>query len=639
MSEFKQENGYNRAANVSAKPLSGAVPGTGRVMDWSKGDLKSLFLAPAAKEPVTPKATVTAAKLDTATPDKQTPQQDKPHAVKAEAATIDDDKQPEQGAVEAVEPKQETPKVKQPIVVPPQFAPVVAAGVLSSNQRAMAHAKPEDMEPESNFEFQLGKGGEAGRRARHQLAELERHIENDSGSDRNNAADLAEQYLAEQQQRAFMQSMEYAVALDTVNNQIRELEIERDQTRERISILETRREEINAEIGAETTELEKDKERRGDLEDLKKTRDQNKEDEADLDSAYNRNEEIRKEFGKMQDATLKLDGKDVIMTVMEDGKPVKYRVGEDGQKQKLSDKEAGGIYDMNQMVLYKKTPDGQIKYVNMMGFEVSAEEKKRIDKALADADVKAEDVLPDRDKLIALQDAALEQADQEGVGDSALNKKMKKADESRSKLQEQAAKLGLSPEDIPKLEEHIKKIEEKIKDREEYIERLKAEGTKTDAEIKKEEKKLEILEAKLKESTDFRDRLQKGEFKNADEMKKAMPTYMREAYEANLENKKATAKQEVKAETSAPATIAAKATTEVSASPVAKVEATTDNTSRVNGSAAEPTVTASAKLGPPFAAAASGAPAAPTPEEPAPAPEMVAANQQQRNNLAGARLG
>ncbi len=633
MSELKQQSGYTRAS-ISAQALSGAVP----VIDLNKkGDLQKLF---ASKAPASfgDSPSAKAASLNDAAPRSNAQQQ---------AAKKDAPQQPEQSQnVEQQEPvrAQTTPDsnpdnkaqnnlqaAPQPaadnaasarfVFVPPQFAPVLSAGILSAlhNEKAIDIAEgPDGYKQGDEFKF----GSAAGRHQRRMMERIENDMEANRGEGRANSSTMLMQYAAEQQRQQFMRSTEYSVAMQTVDREIRQMHVERQAVQTRIAGLNDEIAQFDQKIETATIEVaqaEEVLEGHRTVNDLKK---ENKAAQDNVDDKQNRSTEILKSVNELHNASLKLEGKDIIITKMEDGKPVKYKIDENGQQQKT---EAGGIYEVQQMVFSKKDADGNIRYVGSGGNDVTPEQKAQIDKALQAAGVKAEDVIPSHEDVVKARAKAEADQDREGVNSSDINRAMNIEDETHERLQTEAAKWGLSEDDLKTLDTRIESMEKIIAAKKAEIARWKDEKVKSVEELEKEQKALDRLDKRLEESTKFKERLQNGEFKDAKEMEAAKPSYLKQRYEMELANKKAQEQKQTN-----------------SVDPTTKQ----DNTSRTNGSAAaayEGTAN-NGNISGQFQTAAANTTSETKPEAPAPAPsqdddmEYAAARQPAKPQAAGMTL-
>lgn len=630
MSVNKEQSGYTRAS-ISAQALGGAVP----VIDLNtKGGLQKLFASKSPGGPFADSPAAKAAALNEAAPRQSAPSQNQPQnqpqarqqaaaekeapepernepAPAAQAATDNDrdDKTPDNRQSAAM-----TAAASYRAFVPPAFAPILAAGELSAlhHEKAIDIAQgPDGYKQGDEFKF----GSAAGRQQRRIMERIENTMEAGREDGRTNSRDILMQYAAEQQRQQFMRSTEYAVAMQTVDRNIRELQLERETVTMRIADLQAKRADLTQKIEIATADVEKKEEEVADLEGVQRLQVQNQADKENLDNTYARVDQVYAKANELWDASLKIEGKDIIYTTVEDGKPVKYKVDENGQKQKT---EASGGYDHKDQIYSKKLADGSIKYVDINGQDVDKQTKDMIDARLAAAGVKPEDVLPDHDALTA-ETAKAEALAKEGKADSeGIIKAWNTAEDSGKALSDEAERLGLSKDDLTKLDNRIAGMKDYIANKKAEIEKWKQEGTKTDEELAKEQKSLDLIDKRLAESTKFKEQLQSKTFKDAAEMQDAMPSYLKPQYEENL----AQAKKN---------------------NPSATAAATADNTSRANGSAAASydgaSSPANGAISDKFqtAAAATGSAPAAAPEAPAPDNDMeyIAARQQPKAQAAG----
>lgn len=628
MSELKQQSGYTRAP-LSAQPLGGAIP----VIDPNKkGDLQKLFSTKAPSPFADSPAAKAAALNDTVNnpgPRNNAPQQTQQQATAkkdapqspeqaqaaeqqapayAQTAPIDNKQNNQQNNLQAHQPAAENAAAAPLTFVPPQFTPVLSAGVLSALHHDNAidtSQSPDGYKQGDEFKF----GTAAGRQQRRLMERIEDSMEANREEGRTDNRTLLMQYAAEQQRQQFMRSTEYAVAMNTVDREIRKLRTEREVVGARVDDLKEKVTEFDQKIETGEAEVAQDEADLKEHKDLNEIKKENQDDQDALDEKFDKSIEIMKDVDALHSASLKLDGKDVVITVMEDGKPTKYKVDENGQKQKM---ESGGIYSPDQWVFQKKDDAGNITYVGSDGRDVTPEQKAQIDKALKAAGVKAEDAIPSHDDVVKAREKAQEDLKREDASSSDINKAMNKEEASRAKLESEAKKLGLSQDDLATLDTGIASMEKEISDKKAQIERWKQEKTKTVEELKKEEDALGHIDKRLAESTKFKEQLQNGEFKNAKEMEAAMPGYLKSTHNLTLADRK----QQEQVQTQ-------------------------DNTSRANGSAAASYDGAanSGAISGKFQTAATNTPPEAAPQAPAPAPdndmEYVATRQQPKTQAAG----
>ncbi len=620
---IKEQSGYTRAS-ISAQALGGVVP----VIDLDKkGDLQRLF-ASKAPAPFTDTSSVKAASLNDTAPRNNAPQP----AQQQTAAQKDTPQQPEptqaaeqqepvrmpamadnspQNNIQAPQPPADAPSARFAFV-PPQFAPVLGAGVLSALQHDIAEG-PDGYKQGDEFKF----GSAAGRQQRRVMERIENNMEANREEGRTDDRTLMMQYAAEQQRQQFMRSTEYTVAMQTVDREIRKLEGQRDQVQTRITTLKNEVAEYDQKIESATAEVKKEETQVADLKGVQRLQVQNKIDEDALNNTYTKVDDIYAKANEMHSASLKIDGTNIIYTAVEDGKAVKYKVDENGQKQRTE----GGIFDLQDQIFSKKQTDGTIKYVDITGKPVDQKRKDLIDARLSAAGVKAEDVLPDHDAYKAETAKADELAQKHKVDSAGIIKAWKTLEESDKALKNEANRLGLSDNDLKTLDTRISSMEKSIADKNAQIELWKLEKTKTVEGLAKEQETLDRLNKLLAESTKFKEQLQNGTFKDAKEMEAAMPGYLKQQYEDNLAGNR-----------------------HMKDAPSATANA--DNTSRTNGSAAAAYEGAAnnSTISGKFQSAATNTTPEAAPEAPAPAPAMdddmeyVAARQQPKAQAAGMTL-
>lgn len=581
---------------------------------WPKGRLTELLSDARAGSPTT-KLADEAPKTKAA----DTKLQDKP-AVTAEARPEPASQEPQARKPTMPEP----PAAKNPVELKPSpvqlkqtFAPTIAAGVLTGMQRATAAKSPDDItQYRQGDEFKLGKGGYA---LQKRLAD-ERQEELDRQNNGNDADEVMEQYYAQQ---AFMQTVEFRAALETVNKTMRAQELQMGELRQQIDALDTRLGQQREELAGIEKEETAAVERHDGLVDLKDKRDEHAEDLKKEEEMYNRNDTLNQSANDMQQNTMKVVGKDVYLTVTENGQPVLYKIDESGNRQKVEAKDRPFFDPFQDNIYRKKTEDGKIQYVNGYGQPVPEEKKAQIDNALKASGLKPEEALADRDELIKARNEAEAKAEAEGVSTSDAYHQGKKVDESQKRLEVAAEKMKIPLDQLQNLETMIDAQGEELKEIRAKKEAIKADMSKTEQERALAQRQLEKIEQDYKQNQEFKTRLEKGEFENEGQMIKAMPAKLKGDYE---ENKELIAAQELERKNSASVKMA-----------TAPAATASDNTSRVNGSAAPPAVTASITLGPPFTAAATASPATPAAEPSTTAPEIVA--NQQKIQPVGARIG
>lgn len=594
--EIKEETGYHRAA-LPAQPLNGAMPKVAPLSaeksaeNWAKGNLTTVSKTsfdPATLKRELPELGVPQKTQEPPQPRSTAPQQD---AARNDRQTTQDISV----KTDPVQPVSAAPFTKAPLtLVPPKYTPIVAAGVLSTLHRDEAALNDPDG-PDSyrqGDEFKI-KASSIELRRRRELEE--RSLEADGPNDTRKKDDFLLRHMAEQQRQAFMQSLEYATALNTVNHTMRGQERAMDALRARIADLDTRYGQQKQDLHKIETKETTVTEERKDLVSLKETRDEHTADEENVERIHDSNVKTHQTAEQMRDAALHIEGDNVIMTVMEEGKSVKYSVGEDGVSQKLADGGAKPLFDSDTTIFSSKDAKGNIAYVNMYGHEVSTEQKTKIDKALQAQGVTAGDVLPDYGAFRKEHEAALAEAEDKSYGDLDLMDAQDKEEESRKRLESEAARMNIPMDKLQNLENMIDAKDQDLKKLLAEKQELLKDMGKTQEERNLAENDLKEIEAKYQKNKEFEERLKKGEFRNEQEMLDAMPEEMKEQYQANK--------------------------------PAQSPAVAAENTSRVNGSAAasmddmDGQITAGADKQPtsPFNSAASGI--ASKPETPAPKPD------------------
>lgn len=627
VSELKQQSGYTRASR-GAQALDGAVP----VIDLNKkGDLQKLFASkaptPFADSPSAKAAALSEAALRHNAPT-QKQQQPAPIAERPEQkepAPIASIQAANAHTIKSNDQQPPAPAANTATAIPPQFAPVMTAGALSAVHHEHAAAEPTVKTYTQGDEFKTGRLTDAAGVLRKTLGLTAYSNASDQEHTQKKENQILMQQAAEQQRQQFMRSTEYAVAMQTVDREIRKLEVARDQSHARVKELEVKSADLGEKIETGKAEVQQDEKRLGEHVELRTLNENLQQEEDNLISSYDLLDQIHAKRSEMQQASLKIEGKNIVYTVMEEGKPVKYLVDENGQKQKAG---AGKIYVMDQQIFARKQPDGTVGYVDLLGNNVSQKTKDMIDARLQAANVKAEDVMPDYDVYKEEQDKANAHARDAGVDSIGLNYAWNSVEECEAALKDHATKLGFPLEDLPKLNDNIKNMEDALAAKKAQIEKWETEKSKTDTELEKERQAIAKLETQLKQNRDFKENLQNGRFNNTEEMKAAMPKEIKVEYERKLAERKE--QEQNLTQNNAP----------VTATPPAQ-----ENTSRANGSAAAAyeadTANNGATISGKFQNAAANTVPEATPETPAPAPtpdddmEYTAPYQQPKAQAAG----
>lgn len=608
VSENKQEIGYQQAT-FKAQPLNGTMPKANALSaeNWARGDLRAAFKAPLSA----PKLTIAenqprAAGPDAAPANKSAPSTqanaptpangspaDNAAAQNAPSQQQDQDKPVTMNATAA----HATAKAANPLVIPPQFAPVMAAGLLSAQHNEKAEGPQDDFQnvfsiKSSNYHL----------RVRH--ARLEESYEHAGASTQKDETFMFEQALVEQH-KSFMRSIEYSAAMNTVDREIRKLEGERKQAYARKQQVEENIADTNENIETATAEVGALEQSKAELVELKEKKDEYDADVSLEKEMHQKSDEITQESFISAENTLKLVGKDVFITAEENGKTVNYKIDEQGQKTKVDDMPY--IDPINDKVYLKRNEDGTQELVNHFNAPLETEQKEIVEKALAASNTKADSVVSTH-----FGETARAQKILNGVAHEDIDQQTQKTNKSEKTLHENAEKIGFPIASLPMLDDSIDQLGADIAGKKAQIEEWRASNTKSAEELKIIEQNIARCEDQLKASAKFKEDLKNGTFKDTAEMEKAMPGFLKHSYRENLAQ-------------------AQDKTQQANASPEAS--------SRINGSAAEPSVKASTTLARPFAAAASGTAAkdvdAPAPAEPAPEDNMeYAAIRQQPKSMA-----
>lgn len=524
---------------------------------------------------------VTVAKAEPAEVAAEPPKAEPPASQKAERQQQND--RPGNDKPERTNDSANSPQFDpQPKVQP--LKPVgIAAGALSMYQRQQAQAqpqhdstnKPSAVDPSSAFKVGLAATGSAAsieRMNKRMLEEtIDGHIEADHEQD---AADL---YI---QQQIFMQSIEYRMALDSTNECIQRLERRAEELRPQIAETQERLDQMDAEIAQDQQKVEEKEDRIAGLEDAAAARDEHKENLRKEQEMWERNDALREEASKLQRNTVKIIGNDVYVTTTENGQTTLYKVDESGQKVKVEDKDRPFFDPFQDTYFRRQTADGKTEYINAYGMPVSQQEKDKIDNALKAAGVKPEDALADRDEFIRKQNEAREQAEREGVSDSDMWNHGKITDASKARMDAAADKMKIPQDRMDQLEEIIQSERNDLdKLRDDLKKKIDARNS-TAKELEAMKEELEQVEADMVEAHKFRRRLEKGEFSSEEEMLKAMPQGLKNAYE-----KQKSLEQKAKGPTAPADQSVPQASAQTTPQTVAKAEVPA-GTSRATGSAA-----------------------------------------------------
>lgn len=601
MSDFKQET----------SSFNAFIPKKWQDTGWSQGDLSNTLLRsarPGLKEPGL-KDGVAALGL------RGDELKTKP-ATLADAQSIpaaQDDRSPrakeDAPAVTQARPP-EPPQAAQPIIVnpamkssTPAFAPVLAAGALSAlmKDRAAAPdstAKKMDNNPSKAFQYGMVEDGSEAARARRYHNTTDEMIHQYDAADSNN--DFYYQYMMQQQ---FMQSQEYAIALETAGEYLSDCKNKMEAARLRLQEAEERVRQDREALenhDATTAQIQTEMQDRKDSVDaaIDAHGEHEEKKEATAEAQVVR-DELCSPLDQAKNNAIMISGKDTYITVNEGGKEVVYKVGENGPERIEGKRPPASEEDL----VFKKTgADGKTEYVDSKGQPVSQEKVDQINQATGKMD-------PDKpvlttsyehyQKVVAADGASCTRAEFD------LDNKKQEEAASLEKYKELSGRVGYSVNDIAAMKAESLSLGAEIQDfmKKQAEKRVELEGNlaASEAEKKAAADAYKQSEAEYKKAEDFYNRLEKGDFKDRQEMLDAMPDEMRMQYEQKMQAQ-------------APAQAQAPTTTE----PV--------NTSRTNGSAAPPAIAASKDVSSDFASASQGtAPAnanSPVPEQ---APEKKVA--------------
>lgn len=601
MSDFKQET----------SSFNAFIPKKWQDTGWSQGDLSNTLLRsarPGLKEPGL-KDGVAALGL------RGDELKTKP-ATLADTQSIpaaQDDRSPrakeDAPAVTQARPP-EPPQAAQPIIVnpaikssTPAFAPVLAAGALSAlmKDRAAAPdstAKKMDNNPSKAFQYGMVEDGSEAARARRYHNTTDELIHQYDAADSNN--DFYYQYMMQQQ---FMQSQEYAMALEITNRELEELYQKREELRGEIDRLRERYQQANEKVEQAEANVAEKEERATDLQDLK---DKKEAHESNARAYYEAEDEYRKYQDKIEamPSVNTVVRNNNVYLVSEDGMSY-YKVDKDGNAVKVDETKEFPDCPIPSRTFMRKAADGSIEYVNDKGDVMGKEQTEQMNAYLKAQGKKPEDVMANYDEYkAAMEDPARVAAEEK------LTKVLDNAADSEKELWKQAHKLNIPIDKLDAIDDYMKANQKDLQDARAELDKAKAERSLTAEQLAEKEAELKEMEKTIKQTEDFKQKLAAGSFKNEAEMVAAMPAGMKMKYEMCMSGKEpsATASQECLR----PA---------MSADP-----APADATSRANGSAAPPAINSSANVSGDFAAASqSTAPAnanSPAPEQ---APEKKVA--------------
>lgn len=567
MSDLKQES----------SSFSAFIPKKWQDAGWSQGDLSNTLLRN-ARPGLRDGASALGMRGEQPKEKPVTPDAADRNARSTEKPATDDRQQP--GAREDAEQPQarkpEPPQAAQPIIVnqapvsqKPAFAPTVAAGALSAMMKERAApdstAKKIDNNPSKAFQYGLVDDGSEATRARRYHNNTEDSIHQYDAAEAS--TEFYEQYMMQQQ---FMQSMEYSVALDTVNRELEECYRNREDLFNQIEDLQEQYEQQTQNIEEIQQQIDEKEQRQQDLEQLQADKNNHMQ---NAESYYKAKAELDKYDDVMNavpSVTTIHDGENMYVVRNENGVESYERVDASGNVTKLNgfdDLSDHAKCQMNQKTFMRKNADGNIEYVTQNGDVLDAKKTEQLNQYLKSQGKKPEEALGNYDDYVKARDnpdrLAAEQA-----ATTALNS----AAESEQALWKKAEEMGI-PID------HLDDLQKLINDNTTELDKLRTQLKQemdaqklTKEQMDQKTQELEALNKKIEETQQFKDRLLKGEFKNEDEMKAAMSADLRQEYEFSCVNSNVCKPDPKYMESLSQGTVTA---------------ATSENTSRTNGSSTE----------------------------------------------------
>jgi len=565
---------------------------------------------------------VTVAKAETAEVAAEAPKAEAPASKKAESPLQND--RPGNDKPDLTRNSANSPQFDpQPQLAPQAIKPPVgiAPGALSMYQRQQAQAQPQHdstnkpsvVDQSTAFKVGLAATGSAASIERMNKRMLEETI--DGHIEADNEQDAADLFI---QQQIFMQSIEYRSAMVAVD---RAMECQRQKIetlRTEIDDLERQKQEIDEKLETLGPKIEEKEERVEKLEETVRLKEEHDKDAEEYHRANAEQEKLDQQIRELPTVKVTKGDKGTYYQTIENGEEVTYLTGPDGTTKKVTEADLQAdekaICSKPMSTYIRKAPDGSIEYIDDYGRTLSKEDAQRLEESLKAIGKKPED-------LGSMDDFEKRKRESDTHIDTQLIPAGEKAADSQKRLHEATDRLGIPRQQIDRLNDYLEAERQSLAELRKEYEEAKAKGQLIGKDLEAKKAELEADEAEYKKYEEFKRRLENGEFKDKKEMLDNMPESMKPAYES------ARADAEMQARKNE--------------APAAAKTAAADNTSRINGSAAEPAVTASTSLGPPFSVAANGAPpAAPAqePQTPSIGAEIIA-NTQQKAQLSGARLG
>lgn len=564
---------------------------------------------------------VTVAKAETAEVVAEAPKAETPASKKAESPLQND--RPGNDKPDLTRNSANNPQFDpQPQPAPQTIKPIdMAPGALSIYQRQQAQAQPQHdstnkpsvVDQSTAFKVGLAATGSAASIERMNKRMLEETI--DGHIEADNEQDAADLYI---QQQMFMQSMEFRAAMVAVDRAMERQRQKIDTLRTEVEDLQRQKQESDERLETLETKIEEKEERVGQLEETVRLKEEHDKDAEEYHRASAEQEKLDQQIRELPTVKVTKGDKGTYYQTIENGEEVTYLTGPDGTTKKVTeadlqaDEKAMCSKPMSTYI--RKAPDGSIEYIDDYGRTLSKEDAQKLEESLKAIGKKPED-------LGSMDDFEKRKQESDAHVNTQLIPAGERAEASQKKLYEATDRLGIPRQQINSLNEHLEAERKGLEELRKEYEEAKAKGQQIDNDLETKKAELAAAEAEYKEYEEFKKRLENGEFKDKKEMMDNMPESLKPVYET------ARADAEMQARKNE--------------TPAAAKTAAADNTSRINGSAAEPAVTASTSLGPPFSVAASGAtPATPAqePQTPSIGAEIIA-NTQQKTQLSGARLG
>lgn len=565
---------------------------------------------------------VTVAKAETAEVVAEAPKAETPASKKAESPLQND--RPGNDKPDLTRNSANNPQFDpQPQPAPQAIKPIgIAPGALSMYQRQQAQTQPQHdstnkpsvVDQSTAFKVGLAATGSAASIERMNKRMLEETI--DGHIEADNEQDAADLYI---QQQMFMQSMEFRAAMVAVDRAMERQRQKIDTLRTEVEDLQRQKQESDERLETLETKIEEKEERVGQLEETVRLKEEHDKDAEEYHRANAEQEKLDQQIRELPTVKVTKGDKGTYYQTIENGEEVTYLTGPDGTTKKVTeadlqaDEKAMCSKPMSTYI--RKAPDGSIEYIDDYGRTLSKEDAQKLEESLKAIGKKPED-------LGSMDDFEKRKQESDAHVNTQLIPAGERAEASQKRLYEATDRLGIPRQQIDSLNERLETERKGLEELRKEYEQEKAKGKLTAEALEGKKAELAEAEAEYKKYEEFKKRLENGEFKDKKEMLDNMPASLRPAYD---EAAKADAQMQARK----------------NEAPAATKTAATDNTSRINGSAAEPAVTASATLGPPFSVAASGAtPAAPAQEPQAPSiGAEVIASAQQKAQASGARLG